>query len=418
MTADLTVSRTSYPPTARAANAVLGIVERVGALPRTLTTGHILDRARRRTGLSDWGDESFLEGMDQVVGDPGNAAFTPLARVAIAEVWTKAVVQRLQLQALLRRHPEILDIPVERPLFVLGFPRTGTTVIQNLLDLHPTRRGLPFWELLTPIPAHPDPATDRVLRVRTARRTLVPSYLVAPEMREVHEIRAETLEECWYLFCHTFEVLNWDVMTGLRSYGSWLLSRDMRPAYQAYRTWLQVLLWRNPSQQLLLKCPEHLWFLDALLDTFPDACIVWSHREPVATIASYSSMMSLTRRLMYGTFTHTDLGPYVTERFAEGMDRAMAARDRWGRPSNFFDAPFDRTVADPGGVVRAICEHFDLPVAHDHDAQVAAWLDTDRADKRGAHRYSPEAFAVDADHVRTRLADYVARSGLEPSAPA
>lgn len=413
MSRDLTVSRTGYPPVASLANRALGLAERVRLAPDHVDLDSILDDARRRTGLTDWGDEGFLEGAFRVVNDPGAARFTPLARVVIREVWTKAVVQRLRLQELLKAHPEIHDIEIERPIFVLGFPRTGTTVLQHLLSLHGGRRGLPFWELLTPIPAHSDAAIDRRRRVRIARNTLRPSYLVAPEMSEIHAIQAETLEECWYLFCHTFTVLNWDVMTGLHDYGRWLLGHDMRPAYQEYKTWLKVLVWRNPARQLLLKCPEHLWFVDALLDTFPDAGIVWTHRDPVSSIASYSSLMSLTRRLMYGTFVHEELGPYVTERFTEGMTRAMAARDRWGNERNFFDAPFPRTVAEPVAVLRDILEHFELPIPDDLDARAEAWLEQDRSDKRGAHHYSPEAFGVDASVVREQLSGYAARCGIE-----
>jgi len=409
---DLTVSRTGYPPTARAVNHALGLVERVGLASRELTVDDILDDARRRTGLRDFGDEGFLEGAYQVVNDPGNADFTPLARRVIREVWTKAAVQRLRLQALLDAHPEIHDIEVKRPIFVLGFPRTGTTVLQHLLGLHGGRRGLPFWEILTPIPVHGDAAIDRRKRIRIARNTLRASYLVAPEMSEIHAIGAQTLEECWYLFVHTFTVLNWDIMTGLHDYGRWLLGHDMRPAYQEYKTWLKVLTWRNPARQLLLKCPEHLWFVDALLDTFPDAGIVWTHRDPVSCIASYSSLMSLTRRLMYGTFVHEELGPYVTERFTEGMTRAMAARDRWNDERNFFDAPFPRTVAEPKAVLRDILQHFDLPVPNDLDERAEAWLESDRSDKRGAHRYSPEAFGVDIDVVRARLTPYADRFGI------
>lgn len=409
---DLTVSRTGYPPVANLANHALGLAERVGAMPSALSLDAILDTARQRTGLTDWGDEGFLEGAHRVVNDPGAARFTPLARVVIREIWTKAVVQRLRLQALLKAHPEIHDIEVQRPIFVLGFPRTGTTVLQHLLGLHGGRRGLPFWELLTPIPVHSDATIDRRRRVREARNTLFPSYLVAPEMSEIHAIGAETLEECWYLFVHTFTVLNWDIMTGLHDYGRWLLGHDMRPAYEEYKTWLKVLTWRNPARQLLLKCPEHLWFVDALLDTFPDAGIVWTHRDPVSCIASYSSLMSLTRRLMYGTFEHAELGPYVTDRFTEGMTRAMAARDRWNDERNFFDAPFPRTVAEPKAVLRDILTHFELPIPDDLDARADAWLSSDRSDKRGAHHYSAEAFGVDEAEVRGQLAHYADRFGI------
>jgi hypothetical protein len=411
-----TVSNRKYPLIPRVANCVLGVSVSLGLKPTRVGMDEILEDAKRATGLSDLGDESFKVGMRQVIENADALGMTPLAHVLLRQTYLKAVAGRLQLQDHLKKHPEIRDIKVERPIFVVGFPRTGTTAMQNLLSLHPGHRGLQFWELLTPIPASPDPVVDLKKRGRAARMTLAAANLVAPEQGEIHDVRWDSYEECWYLFCYSFAVLNWDIMTGLNSYGEWLLSSDMRGPYEEYKTWLKVLLHQRPVDNLLLKCPEHLWFMDALLDTFPDACIVWTHRDPFDSVASYASLMSLTRRMIYGTFEPKELGAYIETRFLEGVTRAMEVRERRG-DANFYDVDFRRLHQDPEGVLRDVCAHFDLPLpANPHDA-VATWQDADRADKKGSHHYSPEMFGVDPDRVRKSFAKYIDRFNISVGKP-
>lgn len=408
MSSTPTVSNRRYPAAARAANCVLGASVALGLKPTRVDMDEILADAKRSTGLSDWGDPSFQVGMRQVIENAESLGMTPLARLLLRETYIKAVSGRLQLQDWLKKNPGIRSTKVERPIFVVGFPRTGTTAMQNLLALHPGRRGLQFWELLTPIPASADKAKDLAKRQRAARLTLGAANLVAPEQGEIHDVRWDSYEECWYLFCYSFAVLNWDIMTGLNSYGEWLLNTDMRVAYEEYKVWLQVLLAQHPVDNLLLKCPEHLWFMDALLDTFPDACIVWTHRDPFDSVASYASLMSLTRRMIYGTFEPKELGAYIEARFLEGVTRAMEVRERRGS-QNFYDVDFRRLHKDPEGVLRDVCARFDLELPPNPSDAVRTWQEADRADKKGSHHYSPEMFGVDPDRVRTSFAKYIDR---------
>lgn len=368
----------------------------------------ICARARRRTGLEDWGDDTFLDVWRTLIAQLEGRPITPLARAFIRNVTTKAVENRLRLQAWLAEHPGVTDRPVRRPIFIVGFPRTGTTVLQNLLAQHDSRRALAFWELTDPIPKFPDPAEDARRRIRATNRILDVAYFMAPEMAAIHEIRATTPEEDWSLFANTFAVLNYDFQAGLRPFGDHLMSRDMTWAYREFRTWLQVLLHQRPAEQLVLKCPEHLWFLDALLEVFPDACVVWTHRDPYPTLASYCSLLSMNRRVYYGRFRPAELGPYFEERFRTGVARALAVRERLG-DDRILDVPFHDTVADPAAVVRTICDRFDLPYGDDGDRRVRAWLDSDREDKRGRHVYDGPRFGLDADTVRGRWSDYIER---------
>jgi len=411
---DVTVADERYGLPERVLDALVAPLVRAGLPASRIDVDFILDRVRRSHG-EDWGGEEFIDVWRALVHELQGRPITNLAHFAIHAITKKAVVNRIRLQAWLASHPEITKLPIERPVFIVGFPRTGTTVLQRLLTLHPSRRALAFWEMQDPVPCSDDPEEDRRIRLRKAETILWFAHRFAPEQSDIHEITATSAEEDWALTAHTFAVLNYDFQASLRGFGDHLMSSDMTWVYREFRTMLQVLLHQHPADGLVTKCPEHLWFLDALLEVFPDACIVWTHRDPFPTLASYCSLISLSQRTYYGRFSPPDLGPYYTDRFAAGVERAMAVRDRVG-DDRFFDARFEDTVEDPKAVVRAICERFDLPYedgAPGHmDAAIDQWLASDRKDKRGAHVYEAARYGLDRGAVHARFAPYIDRYGI------
>jgi hypothetical protein len=408
-----TVSRLRYRRRIQLANAAAWVAERLGAPLGHLDVDSIVAAARRDTGLEDAGDPRFLEPMGWIVRACRESEVTALARIVLRQTWIRAMTNRLQLQAWLARHPRVQDQPVARPIFVVGFPRTGTTLVQNLLAQDPSRRALMFWELLVPVPVTERRDEDRRIRRRIARSTLAAAYQIAPEMTAVHAIDVDSYEECWPLFGNTFCVMNWDLQSGLSAYGDRLLapSFDMHPTYREVRQYYQVLLDSGPpdgrqgATQLVLKCPEHLWFLDSLLDVFPDACVVWMHRDPYETLASYCSLISMQWRTLYGVIDPPRIGAHVEERMLRGVERAMAARAARD-PERFFDVRFPDLVRDPAGVVGELARHFDLRRAPDHDAKVAAYLATERPDGRGRHHYDGRMYGLDPDRIRERYGPY------------
>jgi hypothetical protein len=209
----------------------------------------------------------------------------------------------------------------------------------------------------------------------------------------------------------SFSALNLDISSGLRRYGTWLLDQDMTWPYREYRERLQMLLHRNPARQLVLKCPEHLWFLDSLLEVFPDACIVWTHRAPMACIASYCSMVSLNLRTVFGGYDGAEVGAHITKRFHQGVTRAMAVRDRVGS-DRFFDADFAELVADPLAMVERINAHFGLDSSPEGRAAMESYMETERKDARGKHRYDAARYGLDPAVIDATFADYRARFGI------
>ena len=406
--APATVARDDYRPLVRMIDLVCGGLQGIGLPLGRLDPGSILDAARSRTGLKDWGKEDFLVPMDRILAEARGAPFSSLARCVVRQTFIAAVSNRLRIEDWYRRNPAASQERIERPVFILGFPRTGTTLLQNLLSLDPGARALRFWELQSPVPVHADPAVDRHRRLRTARATLQAAYFVAPEMEFVHEIGPETAEECWPLFANTFAVLNWDIAGGLRGYGQWLLGQDMCGPYAEYRRQLQMMAHHQPTRRFVLKCPEHLWFIDALLDVFPDASIVWTHRDPVDSVASYCSLISLNRRMLYGHIDHPAIGAHIEQSFAQGVDLAMQARARHPH-ARFYDVSFRALVKDPKVVVRQLKDALDIEHAPDQDARIDAWLENERKDKRGAHHYDAARFGLEPGRVYQRFADYIDR---------
>jgi Sulfotransferase family len=408
-----TVSRLGYTAPLKVANAFIRATEALGWRLSRVEIDSVIAASRRQTGLVDYGDPSFLVPMAKIIEVVrAKSDFTPLARAIMRQTFIRAISNRLLLGDWLRRHPAVTSRAVSRPIFVLGFPRTGTTLLQNLLAQHRGRRGAPFWELTVPVPMAEHHLHDRDLRRASARPLLQAAYAAAPEMAYVHHIDVDTLEECWPLFSNSFAVLNWD-LSGLSDYGDWLTSSwDMHGPYQEYRRYLQVMLEAEPAEQLVLKCPEHLWFLDALLDVFPDACVVWTHRDPFDTLASYCSLMSLQWRTLYGKIDRPAIGAYMQQRLRTGIDRALDVRQRRD-PARFFDVRFEELVRDPADVVRRMSQHFELPLEPDHDAKVAAYLERKRPDERGMHRYDASLYGLDRSAVHRDYERYITTVGVQ-----
>jgi hypothetical protein len=406
MSTEVTVKREEYRFTLKALHAGASVLHRLGFSLGKITEASLLEAARRNTGLEDWGGEHFLEPFRVMLDDVAQSGLTSLARISTRDIGLHCLTNRLRLTEYLKQHPRVGSHPIKRPVFILGFPRTGTTLLQNLLALDDQRRALPFWEIMNPVPFHEDPVKDKKARIRAANAKLRIAYWVLPEMAAVHEIRAETLEECWPLLANGFTVMAWDMGSGWRTYGEWLLKHDMTKAYAEYKQVLQVMAQRQPQSDFVLKCPDHLWFVDALLENFPDAAIVWTHRDPVASIASYCSLISLNWRLMYGRFDPIEVGRHIENRFLNGIERAMAVRERVGEDM-FFDVDFQTLCDDPVGVVGQITDNFGL--SQIPAEAINGYLEKKRQDAKGAHKYSIERYGLDPARIHERYAAYIDR---------
>jgi len=390
----------------RILNALMGMLQPFGLMPRRVDADSITKKAKRRTGLTDLGDGMHRVGMEALTQSVNSALVTNFGKFSSTGFGVDALSNRLMMIDYMKKHPEVADVKIERPVFIIGFPRTGTTLLQNLLHLSDDRRALEFWELVRPIPVSENPEKDIAKRQRITKMRLAIANFVVPEMKFIHEVRHNSLEECWSLFIPQFTVPNWDMTSRWPDYGKFILKHDMKPAYEEYKKFLQVMVHRVPDKKLILKCPDHMWHLDALLEVFPDACIVWTHRDPSRSIPSYCSMVSLNWRLLYGEFEPKELGPYIEDRFIQGIERAMAVRKRVGE-EQFFDINFRNLLDEPVEAVNRITSHFSLtPVS---ETKMDGYLKRDRPDTRGKHTYTADHYGLNTDKIKERYKEYIER---------
>jgi hypothetical protein len=393
----------------RVLNTLIGWLQALGLAPNSVDEEKISQKAMKTTGLSDFGNGVHIEGMRQLTASMNKEPLTHFAKVSSTMFGVDALANRLRLVDYLKKHPEVNDIKIERPVFIVGFPRTGTTLVQNLLHLSEDRRALPFWEITNPVPVNDDPIKDVEQRQNQTRSRLKVANFVVPEMKFIHEVRYDSLEECWPLMISQFTILNWDMTSRWPDYGKWMLQHDMQPSYEEYKKFLKIMVQRQPTKKLILKCPDHMWYLDVLLEVFPDACIVWTHRDPSESIPSYCSLASLNWRLFYGQFDPKEIGPYIEERFMIGIERALAVRDRVGE-HRFLDIDFGSLRQDPIAAINKITSHFNLtPV---NEQLMRDHLNAERPDDPGKHSYSAAYYGLDTEKIHEHYKDYIERFNI------
>ena len=368
----------------------------------------VLAEARAETGLSDFGEGAFREGLRALLR---TYAENPFSEKGQKRNWRRVVTllaTRLKIEAALRRDPELLERAVTSPVVLTGLPRSATSALFNLLGEDPAARPLRLWETQRPepirlAPGAPDP-----------RREAIDAYYAQgraknPDWTKIHYTSADTPEECVLLHAYAFHGVQLGIEPMLPPYASWYQAQvsDLRPLYAYQKKLMQLLDWQRPGERWLLKAPAHLWGLDALAATFPDVAIVWTHRDPVACTASACSM---TAALMT-TLESLDkrwLGPVVMEFYARSLDRGLAARDRMDA-RRVVDVSHDEFVSDAVGVAKRIYAHFGLALTPVALAAFEAHATTNPRAKHGRHDYDLEQFGLSEARVRERFRVYQER---------
>ncbi len=374
--------------------------------PGALTEESLCRSARRRTRLDDFGGEEFRLPLRLLLADLAeDENLGVVGRLAFRQVIVHGLVNRLRIAESLRRHPEIATVPVRAPLFVVGMPRTGTTLLHNLLAQDPTGRGPLLWELETPWPL-PDPRRDRPdPRIRRTQRRIDRLSRFSPEGATIHEFHAEEPEECHYLFRNAMVTQTFLALADVPGFCRWKLSHDMLAEYRYYLLQLRMLLWQRPATHLVLKFPGHAWHVDALLAIFPDARVVFTHREPVEVVGSFCSMVARVRLAVSRDVDMHALGRLLADEIETGMRRMLAARERVD-PSRFFDVRYADLVRDPGATVGEIYRHFGMPRAAEMGEAMERWLAEHRQHRHGKHVYRLSDYGLDEEYVRERFAFY------------
>ena len=385
-----------------------GVGELVPRRPADVDT--MLLVAERRAKFSDWGPTRFRDGLELLVkGYNADERLHPLGRKLVYNAYVNRLVQRLRVVKAVAAQPSIAEQKVTSPVLIGGLPRTGTTLLHRMLACDPRLRGPLCWETEEPAPPpHPDSGeTDP--RAKKYDRTWGLLYHLVPRGEVIHTKSGRLVEECYPLLERSFTCINLALFVAQAEYQQWLWSATpdtIDAAYQFYRQQLQVLQLHYPPLRWVLKAPAHVPFLDAFARTFPDAKIVYTHRDPTALVGSTASLLTAARSISYRTIDPKEIGQEALDLVDEMTKRVMRARAMM--PANsFFDVQYERLTGDTTSVLQDIYTFIGLEFDDDIRAHAKQWLAAGAAERRGAHSYSLRDFGLDEDVIRRRLRDYI-----------
>ena len=404
--------------TVRAYNTAQRIRSRVLRAPRRFAEreAELLERACRATGLDDFGEPDFLEHLRVLLrAYDDEARLTPFGRMMVGRELVGILRARLAVEHAWREDPRLLDAPIRRPLFILGLPRSGTTALHHLLAEDPQNQVLEYWLAAAPGPRPPRRDWRRDPRYKAAVRGLRAMYSLDPSLKAIHLMTADRPDECRHLFVQSFLDHTFDHNASVPSYTKWFEAQDMRAAYARHRDTLNLIGARSPERRWVLKYPSHLKQLDVLLEIYPDACIVQTHRDPARVLPSICSLVSGWRRLYEGDVDACAIARWQTDFLAGMMERAMTIRGARD-PAQFFDLPFHEIAADPVAAVARIYDHFGFELGAEAERRMVAYCAVNLQDAHGGHRYSSEEFGLAPEQVVERFATYTKRFDVREEA--
>jgi hypothetical protein len=376
----------------------------------------LIEEAVRRTGEEDFGEPGWLEALDVLLPSLVDEARLNDVGVEIAAGDMASYLDaRLMLTAWRRDHPEVMTGRIERPIVIVGQPRTGTTILFDLLAQDPALRAPLTWEVDRPIPP-PETATyDVDPRIQEVQATIDLVETVMPGFTAFHPMGALLGQECVRITGGSFRSMIFNTQFRVPSYNRWLLMKaDLAPAYRWHRRLLEHLQSRHPVSQWLLKSPAHLWHLDALAAEYPDAIVVQTHRDPLKVIASISALVVHLRAMSSDDVAVGEVAAGYTEDVFLGLARGMNARDRGVFPDDqIVDVHFGAFMVDPLVVVAEIYAAMGRELTPEAERSMRAFLTANPGDGGGGGgRYRFADTGLDESDLRARSADYQERFGV------
>lgn len=375
--------------------------------------------AQARTGLSNWGDEGFRRRLDVLCRSLRDEAhMSDFGKVMAFESIAKALANRLRIEDLVARHPEIEQEPIERPIVICGMPRTGTTHLHNLMSADQNLRHLPYWESLEPVLAEADipaaGATDPRLGACAQACMFMDGLL--PHFKRMHEMTVDHAHEEIQLLANDISGMLFETMAHVPSWRDDYKAHDQTPSYRTLRRTLQALNWLDRQagkdpRRWLLKSPQHLEQFGPLLNVFTDATLVITHRDPVAVVASMATMVAYTRRLNTARPDVPAIGRYWAERAADLLNGCLRDRDRLPAERT-VDVRLDDFMADEMGTLKRIYAAAGQPLEALSLARIDEYSAANPRGRHGAVIYDLKALGLDAAELRRRMRAYAERFDL------
>ena len=377
-----------------------------------------LEAARATTGFSDFGEPAFLDGLRRLLSaldrdlERGRAE-----RAACVNLVLAPLIARLYAQEGWRRRPETLSAQLRAPVFIVGAPRTGTTALHQLLAADPGWQGLESWLVATPMVRPPRQGWTSMPEYRTAVARSRAKLAAAPELRSMHFVEPHEVDECLRVTAQTLVSNIFGTLATAPSYDAWFLAQDFRPAFRRLADNLRLIGADEPHRRWLLKNPSHLLNLEELLEVFPDAKVIHTHRDPLQSFASFWSLMGTLQKPYDGPGWRPRKSVEREARlWGEALDRSIEIQQR--HPDRILDVYEPDIAARPSDVVRRVYAFVGQPFTDEAQAAVAAWVAGNPKGKHGVHRYAFEDFGTTADEIEDHVAAYRSHHGFATRAAA
>ncbi len=396
-------------------NPVLNDVQKMGrdygeTVETELSVDAICAAAVAATELSDFGPDDFRERLavqlDEMNADPER---TGLGRMLMFGDCVRYASNRLRIRDLLKQHPEILEIPIEKPVIVIGLPRSGTTNLVNLLASDSRFRSMPLWESYQPVPDPREaiPADGVDPRWTRCQGMWEAMQVGAPFVAAMHPMNPDHVHEELELMTPDFTSYNLEWVARAPKWRDYYVAHDQTESYAYMKTVLQIMQWYRPRERWVLKSPQHLEQIGPLMTTFPDASIVVTHRDPVAVVQSTITMVTYGARTAYKTPNPEWYRDYWIERIGMLLDASM--RDRHLLPADrTTDVYFHEYMADEAGTLQRIYDMAEIDFTEAAKAEVAAYQDAHPRGKEGRVVYDLRGdFNITPEEVRARFSDYM-----------
>lgn len=381
-------------------------------VPDVMNADEVLEGARAATGLDDFGEDTgfrrrlavYLQAIEEDRG------LTRGGRVYVAQHAVRVMANRLRIEALVKRHPEILKIEIDRPLIIAGLPRSGTTHLVNWLARDTRLRSLTLWESEEPVPLGPPPAPGEIdpRHARSAAKWGQYHALV-PHLAAMHEMEASSIHEDNELLHMDVNCYNWEFRTRVPRWIDYYFAHDRTPSYLYEKKVLQVLTSVRGPNRWILKSPQHMENLAPLKTAFPDGLLVLTHRDPVAVIRSLTTMLAYSDRTRRDPVDPPGLARHWIDRIERLLRACLAQRDAWPETQS-IDIMFHEYMADQEAVMRRIYAMAGLNLTPEIERALLGYLDENPRNKHGRVHYDLEGvFGVDVAALRRRFAFYYDR---------
>jgi Sulfotransferase family len=362
--------------------------------------------ATKACGLDDFGsdDDNYREALAVLLeAYRTDADLTEFGSKMQRFFVRNALVARLVSEAAFKQYPQYADAPIEKPIFVTGLPRTGTTAIHRLLGADPRHQGLELWlaEFPQPRPPRETWPDNPVFSELDAR--FKKAHEENPDYTGLHYMTADEVEECWQLLRQSLHSVSYETLAHIPTYAQWLAKQDWTRPYQRHRRNLQLIGLNEPEKRWVLKNPSHLFALDALFNAYPDALIIQCHRPVETIMASMCSLAQHTTEGWSNSFTGEVIGRDAMETWSRGLELFNTVRAQHDQ-AQFYDLDYFEFVKDPVGTVGNVYRQFDIEFTDDARAAVLASHEESKQGPRAPkHSYSLADYGLTDEQVKERF---------------